>query len=147
MDNTKIAYDKLKKRVAALKSDGKADSDIVDRYIKKFIELVGNDINTSSGLTLLYEVLKDDISDATKLAVIEEFDKVLSLDLTKQEEKPDVSGDVSQEELDYINERIAARAAAKKEKNFALADDIRNELLEKGISIKDTREGVVWERV
>jgi Cysteinyl-tRNA synthetase len=45
-----------------------------------------------------------------------------------------------------VEQKIAERAAAKKEKNFARADEIRDELKEKGILIKDTREGVVWSR-
>ena len=46
----------------------------------------------------------------------------------------------------FINEKIAERAGAKKAKDFARADAIRDELLARGITIKDTREGVVWER-
>ena len=47
----------------------------------------------------------------------------------------------------FINEKIAERAEAKKAKDFAKADAIRDELLAKGVAIKDTREGVVWELV
>ncbi|MFQ9933542.1 MAG: cysteine--tRNA ligase [Lachnospiraceae bacterium] len=149
MDNTKTAYEKLKKRIAALKNEGTADENVLEEYRQKFIEAVGNDINTSLGLTLIYDVLKADISDGAKLAIIEDYDTVLSLDLTKKDIKTeeDNTSDVTEEELSYINEKIAERAAAKKEKNFARADEIRNELLEKGIAIKDTREGVVWEKI
>ena len=57
------------------------------------------------------------------------------------------SSNVDTELEQFINEKIAERAAAKKEKDFAKADAIRDELLSKGIAIKDTREGVKWERV
>ena len=47
----------------------------------------------------------------------------------------------------FVNAKIAERAEAQKAKDFAKADAIRAELLEKGIQIKDTREGVVWEKI
>lgn len=147
MDNTKTAYEKLKKRISALKEDGEIDNSVFEEYRQKFIEAVGNDINTALGLSIVYDVLKADTSDATKLAVINDFDRVLSLDLTKKEETSDNKADVADEELAFINEMIAKRAEAKKAKDFARADEIRQELLDRGIAIKDTREGVVWERV
>lgn len=111
------------------------------------MEAVGNDLNTALGLSLIYDVLKADINDATKLAIINDFDRVLSLDLTKAEPKAETYSNATDEELAFINEMIAKRAEAKKAKDFSTADAIRQELLNKGIAIKDTREGVVWERV
>jgi len=67
------------------------------------------------------------------------------LDLLKEEALEEVSVDAELEA--YVLAKIEERKAAKKEKNFALADAIREELLANGIMIKDTREGVVWERV
>ena len=146
MDNTKTAYGKLKKRIGSLKDDGSVDKTIFDEYRQRFINAVGNDINTALGLSLVYDILKEDTNDATKLAVINDYDRVLSLDLTKKDE-PVENAEATDEELSFINEKIAERAEAKKAKNFARADEIRQELLDKGIAIKDTREGVVWERV
>ena len=138
------AYQKLLARVQSLKKEGTTDEGQVAAYRAKFIELVGNDLNTSSGLTLVYDVLKDDaLSDATKRAIIEDFDKVLSLDLTKEREEEAPAAD--EELVRMIEEKIAERKAAKKAKDFATADAIRAELLEKGIVLKDTREGTVWE--
>lgn len=144
MDNTKIAYDKLKKRVAAIDNNGQVDETVVEQYKNKFIEAVGNDLNTSLGLTLVYDVLKEDVSGSTKLAIIDLFDQVLSLNLTKKQIEESGEED---KDIEYIKAKIEERTAAKKEKNFARADEIRQELLDKGIAIKDTREGVVWERV
>lgn len=144
MDNTKIAYDKLKKRVAAIDNNGQVDETVVEQYKNKFIEAVGNDLNTSLGLTLVYDVLKEDVSGSTKLAIIDLFDQVLSLYLTKKQIEESGEED---KDIEYIKAKIEERTAAKKEKNFARADEIRQELLDKGIAIKDTREGVVWERV
>lgn len=147
MDNTRTAYEKLKKRIASLKKEGEVDKSVFNKYRQKFIEAVGNDINTSLGLTLVYDVLKADTNDITKLAIIDDYDRVLSLDLTKPDEALTENDDEPSEELEYINAKIAERAEAKKAKDFAKADAIRQELLDKGIAIKDTREGVVWERV
>ena len=96
------------------------------------------------GITLVYDVLKSDMSDAAKRAVIEDFDRVLSLDLLKEDAKDE---GVDDELTAFVEAKIAERAEAKKSRDFAKADAIRDELLAKGIAIKDTREGVVWERV
>jgi cysteinyl-tRNA synthetase len=89
-------------------------------------------------------VLKAETNDATKRALIESFDEVLSLDLTVEEEAEENGVDAEFEA--YILQKIEERKAAKKEKNFALADAIRAELLEKGIILEDTREGVKWKK-
>ena len=147
MDNTKTTYEKLKKKISTLNEGGDVSKDELSLYRHRFTEAVGNDLNTALGLSLIYDVLKADINDATKLAIINDFDRVLSLDLTKAEPKAETYSNVTDEELTFINEMIAKRAEAKKAKDFSTADAIRQELLDKGIAIKDTREGVVWERV
>ena len=137
-------YKKLKKRIAALSTEGDVDEAALKEWHDKFASEVGNDINTSMGITLVYDVLKSDMSDAAKRAVIEDFDRVLSLDLLKEDAKDE---GVDDELTAFVEAKIAERAEAKKNKDFAKADAIRDELLTKGIAIKDTREGVVWERV
>ena len=92
-------------------------------------------------------MLKADISDATKLYLVEDFDKVLCLDLVKTAKAVDDEPAVDDELSAVVEEKIAERAAAKKEKNFARADEIRAELLAMGIEIKDTREGVIWNKI
>ena len=144
LDQAAGTYKKLKKRIADLGKDGVVDEAAVKEFKAKFVEAVGNDVNTSMGITLLYDVLKADINDATKRAVIGSFDEVLSLDLLKEEVKEEPAVDAELEA--YVLGRIAERKAAKKEKNFALADAIRNELLEQGIILEDTREGGKWKK-
>ena len=137
-------YKKLKKRIAAHSTEGDVDEAALKEWHDKFASEVGNDINTSMGITLVYDVLKSDLSDAAKRAVIEDFDRVLSLDLLKEDAKDE---GVDDELTAFVEAKIAERAEAKKSRDFAKADAIRDELLAKGIAIKDTREGVVWERV
>ena len=141
LDNVKIAYEKLQKRIAALSKEGEVDQDVFAAYQDKFAEAMGSDINTSQALTVLYDVLKADTNDATKRALIEDFDQVLSLGLLAEEEG---ETGADPELVAWIEEKIAERKAAKKEKDFAKADAIRQELLDKGIEVRDTREGTVW---
>ena len=145
LDNASAAYAKLIKRVAALKKDGEVDADAVKAYHAKFEEAVAQDLNTAQGLTVLYDMLKDSaLSDATKLAVIADYDTVLSLDLIREEVKEEAPA--ASEDDAWILEKIAARAAAKKAKNYAEADAIRAELLEKGIALVDTKEGTTYKK-
>ena len=147
LDNAKTAYEKLVARVAALKPAGeKIDEAAFAEGKRRFTDALDNDLNTSLAVTALYDVFKLDTSDDTKIALIRDFERVLDLGLIeaaekiKNQEKSDAP-DVDPELLAYINEKIEARRAAKKEKNFALADAIREELLAKGITLVDTREG------
>ena len=145
LDNVATAYEKLLKRIKAIPEEGEVNADQVAAYHEKFGEAVGNDMNTSMGLTIVYDLLKEDFSGATKRAILADLDTVLSLELTKPWE--DAGEEVDEELSAFVEGKIAERAAAKKEKDFAKADAIRDELKAKGILIKDTREGVVWEKI
>ena len=92
-------------------------------------------------------MLKSGMSDATKYALAESFDQVLSLDLTTAHALKETERKVDDEMERYILDRIEERKKAKKERDFATADAIRAELLEKGIMLEDTREGVKWKSV
>ena len=140
LDIAENAYKKLLNRVANLKNNGVVDKNIKEMYITKFKETLEDDLNTSNSLTVLYEVLKCDINDATKRELVLEFDKVLSLDLMKSN-----TNDVDSNKKKYIQEMIEKRELAKREKNYVLADEIRNKLNEEGIVLKDTREGTIYE--
>ena len=148
LDNVELAYEKLVKKIATFKDEGEVDQKAFADYKGKFMEAICNDLNTSMALTIVYDVVKADMNDKTKLALLSDFDTVLSLNLTTAGKKLlEESGSVDAVLKQYIDEKIAERAAAKKAKDFAKADEIREELLSRGIAIKDTREGVVWERV
>ena len=144
LDNVAKTYDKLIKKIQSLGKEGDVDQAVYTEYEKKFAESLGNDMNTSSGITVVYDVLKADTNDATKRAILGRIDEVLSLSLLREPEED--ANEVDQELAGYIEQMIEERKAAKKEKNFARADEIRDELLAKGIVLKDTREGTTWER-
>ncbi len=141
LDNAAGAFSKLRSRVAALKDDGAVDEAKFAEYKARFVEALDNDLNTSLAVTALYDVLKADTTDATKKALIADFDRVLSLDLTKAQLEKDDAPAIDSELEAYIKEQIELRAAAKKAKNYAEADRIRAELLEKGVTLTDTAQG------
>ncbi len=146
LDNVGAAYDKLVKKIASLSKDGAVEQDKFDAYRTQFEAALANDLNSSMAITVLYDVLKADMSDATKYALAESFDEVLSINLTTAVMAEAEDAGVDAELESYILAKIEERKAAKKEKNFALADAIRGELLEKGIVLEDTREGVKWKK-
>lgn len=131
-------YNKLKQRVLSLTDSGEYNEEDFNNYNNRFKECLSNDLNTSSAITVLFDLLKDNnINDKTKKTLVESFDKVLSLDLLKEE--------VVDTELDsYIKKMIELRSTAKKNKDYNEADRIRNELLDKGIELIDTREGTTY---
>ena len=143
LDGAQTAYKKLKSKVLSLSQEGNIEQDKFDEYKRKFTDYLEDDLNTSNALTLVYDLLKDEnVNDITKFKLIEDFDNVLALDLTKKEE----INEFSEEEIKYIESKIEERKEHKKNKEFDKADAIRNELLEKGIELLDTREGTKYKR-
>ncbi len=141
LDGAVNEYNKLKNKTLSLTDEGTFEEEKYNEYNNRFKEALDNDLNTSMAITILYELLKDNtLNDKTKKELVSSFDKVLSLDLLKKKEE------TIDNELDsYVKEMIEKRKEAKMNKDFALADSIRNELLEKGIMLKDTREGTTYE--
>ncbi|MDD2505406.1 MAG: cysteine--tRNA ligase [Bacilli bacterium] len=139
-NSSEQTYKKLKNRISLIKDDGELDEDAFAFYNKKFITHLEADLNTANAMTLIYDLLKNElINGHTKLELIKSFDKVLSLDLLKKEEL--------REDHDDIIALIKSRNNAKKRKDFELADSIRDELSEKGIVLLDTREGTTYKVV
>ncbi len=140
LKNTENAYNKLLSKVSEIKEDGNIDAKSYENYLNKFKNALEDDLNTSYALTVLYDLIKDDeVNNSTKLLLIEEYDKVLGLDLLKKQDETE-----TEEQKKYIMEMIEKRNQAKREKDFAKADKIRNVLEEKGIILVDTREGTTY---
>ncbi len=131
---------KLRNKIELLTDNGDLIKDSYDKYRKLFIDEISNDLNTANGLTVLYSLLKDnEVNDHTKLALVKDFDKVLGLDLIKEKSEA--------VQHDYIINKIEERKIAKLNKDYALADDIRNELLKLGVQLIDTKEGTTYKMV
>jgi len=138
LDQASQTLNKIRNRVSNIEKEGNIDNDAYDKYNNKFIEEISNDLNIANTLTILYDLLKDnEVNGNTKLKLITDFDKVWSLDLVKEVKE-------DEELTKYILDKIEQRNNAKKDKNYALADEIRKELLDKGIELMDTREGTKY---
>ena len=149
LDNARAAYNKLIDRIVALlpQKDGEVDAAVFSAYKEKFASVMGEDLNTSMAVTAIYDVLKADTNAATKLALLADYDEVLSIGMIAAAERLAAETPVeSNEDEAYITEMIAKRAAAKKAKNFAEADAIRDELKAKGILLVDSSQGTTWKR-
>ena len=155
LDNAVIAYNKLVAKIASLNPVGEVDENDFNAVKAGFVAAMDNDLNTSLAITAVYDALKAKVSDSTKIALIKDYEKVLSLglmnavekykdDLKKQAEAEEAS--VSDEDKPII-ELVNKRAEAKKARNFALADSIRDQLKDMGIVVEDTSQGPKWKRI
>ena len=171
MENARIAYNKLIARIAALVpgADEAVDEAMLETLRAGFVKALDNDLNTSLAVTSLYDVLKAKTNAATKLAALCEFDSVLSMGLLDRaaalrekneaerlaaEAAKRAAADAAEAEAQAaaaadpfvaeILSLIEARKAAKKAKNFAEADRIRDELAAKGVTLIDTAQGTTY---
>ena len=147
LDNASVAYQKLVSRVAALSTEGEPDDAAAQPLRDAFKAAMDNDLNTSLAITALYDVLKANVSDATKRALIAEFDSVLSLGLLEaaaslNEAADEPAGDADAE----IEALVAARTEARAAKDWARADEIREQLRALHIVVEDTPQGAKWHR-
>ena len=162
LDNAVAAYNKLIAKIANIKDEGGVDEAVRAEYRAKFMKEMDNDLNTAMGVTALYDVLKAKTTGATKLAIIGDYDTVLSLDLLKKteaerEKKEKAASQQSAGGFTVVSEDgtadegienlIRQRAEAKKAKNFAEADRIRDELKAQGVEVTDMPGGAKWKRV
>ena len=163
LDNAQKSYEKLVAKIAALQPDGKAiDDAALNTLREKFRAALDNDLNTSLAVTALYDVLKAGTNYATKLAAIEDFDAVLGLGLLEKAEakrQADAKAAAAAAKTEFavipedgvedaeITEALKARQAAKKAKNFAAADRIRDALKARGVEVTDIPGGAKWKRI
>lgn len=143
LDNAKTAYNKLTARIAQLMADKKPD-EVVELFAFEklkcsFKAALDDDINTSNAITVLYDVLKADTNNETKLALIEDFDKVLSLGLIEAAKK--LSADGEEDIPEEVKVLVEERKAARKAKDFAKADELRDKIGELGYIVEETRQG------
>ena len=159
LDNATVAFQKLIAKIAALDpADGPVDEGVAAEYKEKFRSQVGNDLNTALGVTALYDALKAKTNGATRLAILDSFDQVLSLSLldkaaaVREEQKKQKTASqggytITGEGDPAVDAQVMARFEAKKAKNFAEADRIRDELKAQGIEVTDVPGGASWKRV
>ncbi len=146
-DNAEFMMSKLEDTKMSPEETGLVDE--LNSYKTKFIEAMDDDLNTSDAISAIFELAKfmnTNIKDTSSkefiglnIDLFNELTGVLNIANKSVEENDDLAR--------TVEEMIAKRAEAKKNKDFALADKIREELLEMGIVIEDTRQGVKWKRI
>ncbi len=119
---------KLRKTISALPRGGAID----ETYLAQFVEKISDDMDMPGAVALVHEVIKSELPEANKRATIEKIDEVLALDISREEKR-----DIPQEIIAIANRRETAR----QEKNWALSDELRDEITAKGFTIEDTKDG------
>lgn len=142
LDNAAVSYNKLVAKISTLikENDGEIDTDRFNELKKEFTDAMDNDINTSMAITVIYNVLKSDVNAKTKLALIEDFDKVLSIGLIEKA-KALVESESEEKIPDEILALVEQRKEARKAKDFAKADELRDKISELGYVVEETRQG------
>ena len=141
LDSSESSLRKLRNKINSLKKNGDCLEEEYIKWDNKFKSYLEDDLNSANAITLLYDLLKGDVNDTTKLKLIESWDKVFGLDLINSESSEDNNDD------EEINKKIQERNKAKENKDYALADKIRDELLQEGIKLIDGRDGTTYEIV
>ncbi len=141
LDNTTAAYAKLTRRVSELTGEGVFDEDAAAAFRRDFSAALCSDLNTARAISVLHDVLKSNASGKTKLAVLREFDKVLSLGLDKANGE---SAGPNEALMRFVEAKIEERTAARAQKDFKRADAIRDELMKLGVLLADGRGGTSW---
>ena len=149
LSQTKSAYESLLKKISMLKHDDKLlEVDKITKFDDEFKSYMCNDLNTASMITVLYDVLKSDMNDNSKLFLIRKFDYILGLSIDDFIRNNNASEkQIDEQTKKYIQEKIEQRKLAKQNKDYALADKIRNELQEKGITLIDSKDGTTYKIV
>ncbi len=146
LDNAKVAYERLIAKIATLlPAQGEVDAEALEALKKSFTEAMDNDLNTSLAITALYDVLKADTNSATKLAAIADFDRVLCINLIANAEK--LAKPAEEDLPEEVSALADQRKQARKDKNFALADELRDKIVALGYSVEETRQGTVIKKI
>ena len=167
LDNAKAAYEKLVSRIAGVlkqrpdfndieigtdvsramadkidESDDLGRVAVSERLYQAFDEAMGNDLNTAQAITVIYDVLKAELNPVRKLDMIFDFDKVLSLGLIEAAKKLNEK-DSAQDIPEEVQALVEQRQEARKAKDFAKADELRDKIAQLGYAVKETRQGTV----
>jgi len=143
MDAAATGYDRLLRAAVSLRdAAGSADEAHIAPHRVRFRDALCDDLNAPRALAVAWDVARSqELSEASRWALLQEFDAVLGLDLASAAPRAAV-----QESDPGIDARVEQRQQARRDKDFATADRIRDELDAEGIVIEDTAEGVRWRR-
>ena len=131
--SSQVALNKLREQVNKNKGvNTKLSEEKIKKYEERFLDAINDNLNMPIAISVLWDMLKEEKSnDVYELAM--KFDTVLSLELDKKMEEEEVPS--------KVQELLRKREEARREKNFALSDDLREKILDLGYLVKDTKEG------
>lgn len=153
VEASKNGLERILTAVDRLKSINGTDGDVdksvadeMDAFVKKYEDAMDDDLNTADAISVIFELVK-----YANVNVTEESSKAtVELVLNTIEKLCDILGIITEKKEEILDSDIEAlieeRQAARKAKNFARADEIRDQLSSMGIILEDTREGVKWKR-
>ncbi len=133
-------------RAAAKKhkgQNGAVEDSVIDGYLREFEDAVNDDLNIPKALGIAWNAAKHDVKSQKIYDLLLRFDNILALNIEAEEKKEEVAAPLDEE----IKMMIEQRNEARKNKDYALADRIRNELKEKGVMIEDTAEGTKYKLI
>ena len=147
LDAARNGFNNLKTRISEIykESNGTSEGTIFSakhsEYKNKFIDAINDDLNVSEGLAILWDAMKDgELEAGEKLGLVYDFDKVFGLKLN--EVKPEES-EIPEEIMQYAEQRLQA----KKAKNFAMADELREKIKAMGYEVTDKKEGYELKKI
>lgn len=139
--SAKNSLNKLRDMIALHKDvNKKIDKNIISKYEEQFLDAINDDMNMPVAISIVWEIAKEKEKSNDFYELIKKFDSVLSLDLDKND-KEDIN--IPEDIKLILNEREDAR----KNKNFARSDELRDKLKELGYIVKDTKDGQIIEKV
>jgi cysteinyl-tRNA synthetase len=124
----------LQNQIRNLKDRQQGDGVIRTDYKEKFLLAINDDLNMPRAMAIVQEVLKADIREADRLATVEDFNRVLGLDLDRVEQGERLPDDV--------RELVERRQKAREEKNWALSDRLRDDIQDLGYVVQDAKAGM-----
>jgi len=136
LDSSMRSYLRLKNIIAELKqSREKKNKKNIETVKNQFLEIINDDFNIPRGIAFMWEILRDEkLNDAEKYEIVLDFDKVLGLDLDKEEKKEEIPRE--------IEKLVKEREKARKKQDWAKADELRGKINEVGYIVEDKKEGV-----
>jgi len=135
----------LKEKVIEMKgSPSDRGAEKVSSYMENFKEALNDDFNTPRGLAVMWSVIKDDtLGNNQKMELLLDFDKILALGIDKIKEESKKIEQLDEE----VEKLVSEREKARKDKNWALSDELRKKITEKGYVVSDTPQGPVVKKI
>lgn len=142
LENAQNSLTKLKEGYVKHKTGTEIiENEKIEEYKTKFLEAIDDDLNMPVAMSVVWDIVKNPIKSKQLADLLLDFDRVLGINIDKTVEKK--NEDVPQEILELVEQRKLAKV----NKDWTLADEIRNKIQEKGYSIKDTKTETIIEKI